>query len=99
MEKGFILVPLWSSKDLGLKGNELMLFSYIYGFSQDGRSYCFTPMKEICELLNITPKTVLNCIKSLTEKNLLQKLDLSFSNTSDSGYKINSQYIEKLEEE
>ena len=99
MEKGYILIPLWASKNLGLKGNELMVFSYIYGFSQDGRSYCFTPMKEICELLNITPKTIFNCIKSLTEKNLLQKLDLDFSNTSGSGYKINSQYIEKLEEE
>lgn len=99
MEKGYILIPLWASKNLGLKGNELMVFSYIYGFSQDGRSYCFTPMKEICELLNITPKTIFNCIKSLTEKNLLQKLDLDFSNINSSGYKINSQYIEKLEEE
>ena len=99
MEKGYILIPLWASKNLGLKGNELMVFSYIYGFSQDGRSDCFTPMKEICELLNITPKTIFNCIKSLTEKNLLQKLDLDFSNINSSGYKINSQYIEKLEEE
>ena len=34
----FVIIQGWMITDLKLKGNQLMIFAAIYGFSQDGES-------------------------------------------------------------
>lgn len=38
MKSTYIVVPDWAAEDLGLTGNDLLVYSMIYGFCQDGRS-------------------------------------------------------------
>lgn len=69
----YINIQGWMITDLGLKGNELLLYGLIYGFSQDGAS-CFTgSLKYMTDWLGCTKPTVINTLNSLKEKGLIKK--------------------------
>ena len=60
-------------EDLGLHGDELLIYAIIYGFSQDGKS-CYTgSSKYICFWTGKTKETVLNNLKSLRQKKLIAR--------------------------
>ena len=62
--------------DLGLKGNELLVFAVIYGFSQ-GRQGCFKgSLAYLQEVCGISKMTAVNILKSLVEKGLLDKTEI-----------------------
>lgn len=62
-------------RELKLKGNELILYALIHGFSQDGTSYFYGSLKYLQEQTNLSKESVLNILQKLTASGLLIKKD------------------------
>ena len=58
----YIVLQGWMISDLKLKGNELVIYACIYGFSQ-------------ADWTNSTKQSVVKCLKSLVEKGYVVKTD------------------------
>ena len=69
----FITIQGWMRNELGLKGNELLVYALIYGFSQDEESEFTGSIGYIAEWTGATKQTIHNTLKSLCEKELLNK--------------------------
>ena len=66
---------------LGLKGNELIIFALIYGFSQDNVSDFHGSLTYIQERTNLSRQTVVDVLKKLVEKKLITKTTEFRNNT------------------
>jgi hypothetical protein len=69
----YIQIEGWMITRLGLKGNDLLIYAIIYGFSQDGESVFSGSSKYIMKALQISQPTVLKSLKILTEKGFIIK--------------------------
>ena len=47
-DENYILIPGWAINQLQLKGNNLMVYSIIYGFSQDGETEFTGSLQYLC---------------------------------------------------
>lgn len=72
-DENFFVVHGWMLKRLNLKGNDLIIFAIIYGFSQDGESEFKGSIKYLCEFANISRSTAMRSLKFLEEQNLIIK--------------------------
>lgn len=72
-DNNFIAIQGWMRTKLNLKGNELLIYALIYGFSQDGNSKFSGTRRYIAEWCGCSMKTVDNTIASLLAKRLLVK--------------------------
>ena len=70
--ENFIALQGWQVTDLGLKGNELIIYACIYGFSQDDQTFSGS-LQYLADWTNSTKQGVLKCLKSLVEKGLIVK--------------------------
>lgn len=74
-EKNYIVVQGWMLTELHLKGNELLIYACIYGFSQlDGQTFRGS-WQYLADWTNSTKRGVAICLKSLVEKGYLEKSD------------------------
>ena len=69
----YINIQGWMVTELGLKGNELLVFAVIYGFSQDGVSKYSGGLRYLAEWTNSTKQGILKNLKSLEKKGLICK--------------------------
>jgi len=74
--ENYINIQGWMVKDLGLKGNELLVYAIIYGFCQDGETHFTGSLQYLADWTNSTKQGVLKNLKSLLEKNLIQREDI-----------------------
>lgn len=72
----YISIQGFMVKDLGLKGNELLVYAIIYGFSQDGETHFTGSLQYLADWTNSTKQGVLKNLKSLLEKKLIQRVDV-----------------------
>ena len=70
----FVVIQGWMCNELDLKGNELLVYALIYGFSQDGISNYHGGRQYIADTFNISLPTVDKALKSLLDKHLLIKI-------------------------
>ena len=68
-----VTIQGWMCNELELKGNELLVYALIYGFSQDGESSFFGGRKYIAETFNISLPTVDKALQSLLDKGYIIK--------------------------
>lgn len=80
-DNGSFIVIQNFMRDLGLKGNELLIYAIIYGFSQDGESYFHGSLKYLSEWTGSTERTVQNCLDKLCERGLVEKVSRSGKNS------------------
>ena len=74
-QENFIVVQGWMITELQLKGNELLVYAIIYGFSQ-AESQVFTGSLQYLADWTLTSKqTVITSLKSLIEKGLIVKTE------------------------
>lgn len=85
----------WMTNDLELAGNELLIYSSIYGFSQDGQSCFKGSRKWLAETFNISLPTVDKALKSLIEKGLIEKTEHEINGVKFYDYKT-LQGVKKL---
>ena len=72
--ENYIVIQGWMINELGLKGNELLIYALLYGFSQDEKSEFTGSLNYISKWLNIKSKhTVISVIDSLIKKGLVKK--------------------------
>lgn len=69
----FITVQDWMVKNFNLKGNELLAYALIYGFSQDGESEFKGSISYISEWLNTSKSTTMRILKKLIEMGVIKK--------------------------
>ena len=72
-EENYITIQGWMVSSFGLKGNELLIYAIIYGFSQaDGQVFSGS-LRYLAEWTNSTKQGVIKSIKSLISKGLIWK--------------------------
>lgn len=69
----FFVVQGFMRSELNLKGNELMIYAIIYGFSQDGNQRFTGSSQYLADWTGATRRSVLNTLQSLVDKGLLQR--------------------------
>lgn len=78
--ENYIVVQGFMVNELNLKGNELMIYAIIYGFSQEERQVFTGSLQYLVDWTNSTKQTVLNCLQSLQEKELIGKNEKIINN-------------------
>ena len=69
----YLVIQGWMRNELNIKGNELMVYALIYGFSQDNESEFNGSANYIADWIGSSRQTVHNVLKSLCDKGLLHK--------------------------
>nr|UVX95716.1 MAG: Replication initiator protein A (RepA) N-terminus [Bacteriophage sp.] len=72
-DNNFIAIQGWMRTRLNLKGNELLIYALVYGFSQDGHSRFTGSRKYIADWCGCSLDTVDRSLSSLVSKGLLAK--------------------------
>lgn len=73
--ENYIALQGWMLTDLKLKGNELIIYACIYGFSQAENQVFNGSLKYLADWTNSTKQGVMKCLKSLEEKGFIVKKD------------------------
>lgn len=69
----YINIQGWMVSDLKLKGNDLLIYAIIYGFTQDGENRFKGSLKYLADWTNSTKQGVIKCLKSLCDRGLIGK--------------------------
>ena len=69
----YIKVYKFMSSQLHLRGNELLLYALIFGFSQQGKLFRGS-LSYLCSMINASRPTVISALNSLVQKNLIVKI-------------------------
>lgn len=85
----YYVVHGWMINELGLCGNELLIYSIIYGFSQDDESQFTGSLNYLVSFINSTKPTVIKCLKTLCEKGFITKTDRIINNQNFPTYTAN----------
>lgn len=72
-DSNYINIAGWMGNRLGLRGNELLCFAIIYGFSQDGESQFKGNLTFLSECMFCSQPTTLLCISKLLRLDLIRK--------------------------
>ena len=70
----YIVIQSFMVKDLGLKGNELLVYAIIYGFSQAEEQTFSGSRQYLAEWTNSTKQGIDKNLKSLLDKGLIKKI-------------------------
>jgi uncharacterized phage protein (TIGR02220 family) len=91
----YITISGWMVTELNLKGNELIVYAMIYGFSQAENQTFDGSMNYVAEWLNTSRQTVNNALKSLVNKGLIEKYDIFENNKKQCKYRAVKNMPEK----
>ena len=69
----YIVIQGWMVNELNLKGNDLLVFALIYGFTRDGRTKFASGRNYIAESFNISLPTVDKALQNLMQLNYIIK--------------------------
>lgn len=73
--ESFITVQGWMVTDLHLKGNDLLIYAIIYGFSQDERQKFSGSLQYLADWTNSTKQGVIKNLKSLLDRGYIEKTE------------------------
>ena len=65
--KNFVTIQGWMRTELNLKGNELIVYAVIYGFSQTEEQWYTGSLQYLADWCGATKQGVLKNLKSLTD--------------------------------
>lgn len=71
--ENYIQIQGWMINELNLKGNELLLYAIIYGFSQDGKSEYHGSISYIEDAIRASRPNIIKILKKLLDKKLIIK--------------------------
>ena len=75
-ENNFLHVPATARNKFNLRGNELLVFGLIYGFSQDGRSTYDGGIVYISEWTGLSTRSVSRILKNFTERAVINSVSV-----------------------
>lgn len=71
--ENFVAIQGWMVTELGLKGNSLLIYAIIYGFSQAEGQVFNGSLQYLADWTNSSKQSVINCLKKLVDDGLLGK--------------------------
>jgi len=92
----YFVVQGWMTNELNLKGNELLVFAIIYGFSKDNQGKFEGSLKYLSDATGSSRSTVIKTLCSLVEKDLVLKENLTVNGISFCKYYQNELVVLKL---
>lgn len=92
--ENFVTIQGWMINDLKLKGNELLTYAIIYGFTQDGEQWFEGSRSYLAAWCNSTTKGIQNNLKSLVEKKFIFKKEMYINNVKFCKYQANLNFEE-----
>ncbi|MBQ2408179.1 MAG: helix-turn-helix domain-containing protein [Bacilli bacterium] len=93
MRRAHVVVESWMIDYFGLTGDELIIYSIIYGFSQDGKSMYMGSRDYLCKWTKCTVRTVQRILTDMVDKKLIERYVVVGQKTR--GYKVNMDKIEE----
>lgn len=72
----YVVIQSFMVNDLHLKGNELIVYATIFGFSQDGAHWFYGTRGYLAEWCGAKRETVDRCLRSLLEKGYIERKDV-----------------------
>ena len=99
-DENYISISGWMVTRLGLKGNELLVYAIIYGFSQDGETRYTGSLQYLADWTNSTKQSCIKCLKSLAEKGYIIKYEKIVNGVKFCEYqavKLKSMVVNKVE--
>lgn len=94
--KNHIVIEGWMINELNLKGNELIVYALIYGFSQDGQSEFYGSRSYIAEWCNTSLPTIDKALNDLVLKDFILKRTEIINNITFNRYKVNLEVVKNL---
>lgn len=73
--ENYIQIQGWMLTDLKLKGNELLVYAIVYGFSQIENQVFNGSLQYLMDWTGASRRTIINVLNSLQEKGLLEKIE------------------------
>lgn len=83
---GYIVILPWMREELDLKGNELLVYALIHGFSQEEQGCFFGSLDYISRMCGCGRNTTIRTLKSLVEQGLLHKKEYIENNVKECRY-------------
>jgi hypothetical protein len=77
---GYMVILPWMREELDLKGNELLVYALIHGFSQEAQGCFFGSLEYISKACGCSRGTTIGTLKSLQNKGLIHKRELLENN-------------------
>jgi hypothetical protein len=96
LSKNYLTVQGWMVGELKLKGNDLLVYALIYGFTQDNESKFTGSLNYICNWLNCSRPTASKALNNLVEKGLITKIVTIKNNVTFNSYVNSLHVIKKL---
>ena len=94
MEKGFITILPFMTDELCLNGNELIVYAFLYGFSQEGKGEYFGGLQYLMQRCGIkSNKTAIEILAKMTDEELVIKSSKGLGKVT--AYRINNKAIKK----
>lgn len=75
-DENYIHIEGWMINKLNLKGNDLLVYAIIYGFSQDGESRYTGSLQYLADWCNSTKQGIQKNLSNLVEKGYIQKFEM-----------------------
>lgn len=88
-EDSYINIQSWMRTRLQLKGNELLVFAIIHGFSHDRESWFNGSCSYLSEWCGCSRQTIINTLQSLVNKNFIIKNEEFSNGIKLVSYKVN----------
>lgn len=94
-DNSYICIQAFMRKDLNLKGNALMVYAIIFGFSQDGEGWFMGSKTYIADWLGITTQSVLNVLHELVDKGLIEVRERQINGVVFKDYRAKQSNVEQ----
>lgn len=75
LKNNYIVIQSWMVRELGLKGNRLVVYAIIHGFSQTEKQVCTCGIEYMRAWTNSSKQGVLNTLDSLVTDGLIERLE------------------------
>lgn len=87
--ENYLNIQGWMVTDLKLKGNDLLIYALIYGFTQDGEQWFEGSRQYLADWCNSTKRGIVKNLQSLVEKGYLLKKDVVINDVKFCRYRAN----------
>lgn len=98
---GWYFTILQEMREMGLKGNELIVYAVINGFSQNGNGSFHGSLAALQEMCGISSRqTIIDILKSLMDKGLINKTEVTLNGVKNISYSVcpkNGQGVQKMD--
>lgn len=92
-KEDYIVIQSWMVSELGLSGNELLIFALIHGFCKDGEHEFRGSIDYIRKWTGLSKPSVIRILKELVSKDLIKKKEENVKNVKVCSYSMGGKII------